>query len=287
VHFTSRISALFATIPSPSSGSISIGPLKFNAYGLMIALGVIAAVVITGRRFVRLGIGKKEDVTTIALWAVPAGVVGGRLYHVLTDWSSFDGRRGDMFKVWEGGLGIWGGITVGVLVGLWRVKKLGIAPLMALTAVAPALAVAQAIGRWGNWFNQELFGKPTDLPWALEVSDMKAISAGYPPGTTFHPTFLYESIGCLLLAGLLLLVERRVALKPGRLFAVYVAGYTAMRFFIEGLRIDRSHEIGGLRWNQWVSAVVFAISIAVLITGRVRPSDSAEAAPASTVNQHE
>ena len=261
--------------------------MTFNAYGLMIALGVIAAVMITGRRFARLGIGTREDVTSIGLWAVPAGVIGGRLYHVLTDWSSFDGRRGDMFKVWEGGLGIWGGIAIGVLVGLWRVKKMGIDPLMALTAVAPALPVAQAIGRWGNWFNQELFGKPTDLPWALEISDMKTIAAGYPQGTTFHPTFLYESIGCLLLAGLLLVIERRVALRPGRLFAAYVAGYTAMRFFIEGLRIDRAHEIAGLRFNQWVSLVVFAISIAILVRGRVRPSDSDGGAPASTVNHHE
>lgn len=292
MRFTSVVADVLSipivgTIPSPSSGSISIGPLKFNAYGLMIALGVVAAVMITGRRFVRLGIGKKEDVTSIALWAVPAGVIGGRLYHVLTDWSSFDGRRGDMFKVWEGGLGIWGGIVVGVLVGLWRVKRMGIAPLMALTAVAPALPVAQAIGRWGNWFNQELFGKPTDLPWALEISDVKTTAAGYPLGTTFHPTFLYESIGCLLLAGLLLLVERRVALRPGRLFAVYVAGYTAMRFFIEGLRIDRSHELAGLRWNQWMSIIIFAISIAVLVTGRARPSDSDDGLPASTVNRHE
>jgi prolipoprotein diacylglyceryl transferase len=261
--------------------------LKFNAYGLMIALAVIAAVMITGRRFERLGIGTRENVTSIAMWAVPAGVLGGRLYHVLTDWGSFDGRRGDMFKVWQGGLGIWGGITVGVLVGLWRVKKMGIAPLLALTAVAPALAVAQAIGRWGNWFNQELFGKPTDLPWALEISDVKTIAAGYPPGTTFHPTFLYESIGCLVLAGVLLIVERKVALRPGRLFAVYVAGYTAMRFFIEGLRIDRAHDVGGLRFNQWTAIVVFAIAVVVLIRGRVAPSDSDGDAPASTVNRHE
>jgi prolipoprotein diacylglyceryl transferase len=282
-----HLASLLASIPSPSSSSISVGPLKFNAYGLVIALGVIAAVVITGRRFVRLGIGKRDDVTAIALWAVPAGVVGGRLYHVLTDWGSFDGRRGDMVKVWEGGLGIWGGITLGVLVGLWRVKKLGIDPLMALTAVAPALPVAQAIGRWGNWFNQELFGRPTDLPWALEISDAKTIAAGYPPGTTFHPTFLYESIGCLLLAVILVLVERRVALRPGRLFALYVAGYTAMRFFIEGLRIDRANEVAGLRFNQWTAILVFAISIAVLVTGRDRRSDTDGGSPASTVNRHE
>lgn len=258
----------------------------------MIALSVIAAVIVTGRRFERLGIGKRDDVTAIALWAVPAGIVGGRLYHVLTDWGSFDGRRGDMVKVWEGGLGIWGGITVGVLVGVWRVKKLGIAPLMALTAVAPALPIAQAIGRWGNWFNQELFGSPTDLPWALEISDGKAMAAGYLPGTTFHPTFLYESIGCLLLAALLIVVERRVALRPGRLFAVYVAGYTAMRFFIEGLRVDRAHDVAGLRLNQWVALVVFTISIVVLVTGRAQPagpgtSDSEDGSPASTVNPHE
>jgi len=281
------LDSLVASLPSPGSGSLDIGPLKLRAYGLMIAIGVIVAVRWAGRRFQVAGIGDADLASGMALWAVPAGVIGARLYHVATDWQRFSDSPGDIIKIWEGGLGIPGGILLGTLVGLWRVKKMGIAPLMALTAVAPALPVAQAIGRWGNWFNQELFGKPTDLPWALEISDVKTIAAGYPPGTTFHPTFLYESIGCLLLAGLLLLVERRVALRPGRLFAVYVAGYTAMRFFIEGLRIDRSHEIAGLRWNQWMSIIVFAISIAVLVTGRARPSNSDDGLPASTVNRHE
>lgn len=268
--------SFLASIPSPSSGSIHLGPLKLNAYGMMIALGVIAAMWLWGRRVEARGVATRDDVSAIAMWAVPAGIIGGRLYHVITDWSRFSGNLVDIFKVWQGGLGIWGGITLGLLVGIWVAKRRGLPVWPLMTCVAPALALAQSIGRWGNWFNQELFGKPTTLPWALRVSDANAIAAGYPAGTTFHPTFLYESVASALLCIALLVLDRRVQMRPGRLFFFYTAGYTAYRFFIEGLRIDPAHHIGGWRLNQWVSLAVFAISVAVIALMRGVPESSVQ-----------
>jgi prolipoprotein diacylglyceryl transferase len=278
------IHALLAAIPSPSSGSVHIGPLRLNAYGLMIALGVIVAVRIAGRRAESRDVATMDEFSSIGMWGVVAGIIGGRAYHVVTSLGSFRGRWVETLYVWHGGLGIWGGIALGVLVGMWKAKQLGRDPLWIVSCAAPAIAVAQAIGRWGNWFNQELFGKPTTLPWALEVSAAKAKAAGYAAGTTFHPTFLYESVGCLLIAWALLRIERRTDPARGRLFLVYVALYTAMRFFIEGLRIDPAHRAGGLRLNQWVSIAVFLAAVTSLIISRRR---SAPAVEASTVNDHE
>lgn len=263
------IRGVLASIPSPSSNAIELGPLKLNAYGLMIALGVILAVRIAGRGLERRNAGTVDDFSAVAMWAVPAGVIGARLYHVVTDWDRFSDSPGDVVKVWQGGLGIWGGIALGVPVGMWAARRRGLDVATVVTVAAPAIAAAQAVGRWGNWFNQELFGKPTDLPWALRVSESKTIAAGFDPGTTFHPTFLYESVWCALLCLVLLAVNKRGLLKPGRVFWLYAAGYTAMRFFIEGLRIDRAHEAGGLRLNQWVSIVVFVVSV-VLFAAQVR-----------------
>jgi prolipoprotein diacylglyceryl transferase len=270
------MTALLSAIPSPSSGTLEIGPLKLNAYGLMIALGVVAAVWLAGRRLEQRGIGKRDDISEMALWAVPAGVIGARLYHVVTDWSRFSDSPGDIVKIWEGGLGIWGGIALGVIVGLWVFKRKGLPIALTLTCVTPALPLAQSIGRWGNWWNQELFGKPTDLPWALEVSSDTAVKAGELPGTTFHPTFLYESIGCLLIAVVLVLIDRRVKLRPGLLFFVYTAMYTFMRFFIEGLRVDPTTEAGGLRLNQWTSIVVFSVSILILVVYSISKGNNSE-----------
>ena len=278
------IHTLFAAIPSPSSGSVHIGPLRLNAYGLMIALGVIVAVRIAGRRAEARGVATTDEFSAIGMWGVVAGIIGGRAYHVVTSLESFRGRWVETLYVWHGGLGIWGGIALGVLVGMWKAKQLGRDPLWIVSCAAPAIAVAQAIGRWGNWFNQELFGKPTTLPWALEVSAAKAKAAGYAAGTTFHPTFLYESIGCLVIAWLLVRIEKRTDPARGCLFLVYVALYTAMRFFIEGLRIDPAHHAGGLRLNQWVSIAVFVAAVTSLIISRRR---SAPAVEASTVNDHE
>jgi prolipoprotein diacylglyceryl transferase len=276
--------SLLAAIPSPSSGTLEIGPINLNAYGLMIALGVVVAVRIAGKRAERINAGTMDDLSSIALWAVPAGVLGGRAYHVLTDYEKFQGNWGDVIKVWQGGLGIWGGITVGVLVGFWRAKKMNLDAWVLVSCSVPGIAVAQAIGRWGNWWNQELFGRPTDLPWALEVSDATALKAGFAEGTTFHPTFLYESIGCLVLAVALIAVEKKLKPARGRLLAWYVAGYTALRFFIEGLRIDEAKEFAGFRLNQWVSIIAFVVALAFIIVDARR---SPQASEASTVLEHE
>ena len=251
------IGAIVASIPSPSSGSISIGPLDLRAYGLMIALGVIAAVWLCGRLLEQKGAGTTDDVSAIAIWGVGAGIIGARLYHVATDWERFEDNLGAIPKIWEGGLGIPGGLLFGVLVGMWQAKRRGIEPLVMLTCAAPAIALAQAIGRWGNWFNQELYGRATDLPWALEIDD-DHLPAGYESGTTFHPTFLYESMWNFALAGFLIWVDRKFRLAPGRLMAVYLMGYGTGRFWIEGLRIDPADEIAGLRFNQWVSLIAIA-----------------------------
>jgi len=271
-------------IPSPSSGSIHLGPLRLNAYGLMIAIGVIAAVRIAGRRAENKGVGTTEDISTFAMWAVPAGVLGGRAYHVLTDYERFQGQWFDAIKIWQGGMGIWGGVTVGVAVGWWCARRRGLDAWWIISCAAPAIAIAQAIGRWGNWFNQELFGRPTTLPWALKVSGNIAEKAGYTAGTTFHPTFLYESVGCVLLAWLLIRLERRVAPARGRLFAWYVAGYTVLRFGTESIRIDASHTVGGMRLNQWVAIGVFAAAVLFLAVDRLRSRETPEA---STVLDHE
>ena len=278
------LSFLLGVIPSPSSGSIHLGPLRLNAYGLMIAIGVIVAVRIAGRRAENKGVGTTEDISSIAMWAVPAGVIGGRAYHVLTDYERFQGQWFDAIKIWQGGLGIWGGVTAGVAVGWWCARRRGLDAWWIISCAAPAIAIAQAIGRWGNWFNQELFGRPTTLPWALEVSGNVAVKAGYTAGTTFHPTFLYESVGCVLLAWLLIRLERRINPARGRLFAWYVAGYTVLRFGTESIRIDTAHHVGGMRLNQWVAIGVFAAAVMFLVVDRLRSRETPEA---STVLDHE
>lgn len=269
------------SIPSPSTGTLNLGPLRLNAYGMMIALGVIAAVWLAGRRVEKRGIGTREDMSSIAMVAVPIGIVGARLYHVITDWSKFSNDKFAIVKIWQGGLGIWGGILFGVVSGLFVARRRGMPIAATLTCIAPALPLAQSIGRWGNWFNQELFGRPTTLPWALRVSDTTAMSAGYKAGTTFHPTFLYESLACALLFIGLLALDKRVPMRDGRLFAVYTAGYTAFRFFIEGLRVDPAHLIGGMRLNQWVALIVFFVSVAVIVAMRGAPEETETALPES------
>lgn len=259
-----------AAIPSPPWDSISLGPLQLRAYGLMIALGVVAAAWIAKRRWAARG-GDPADISAIAVWAVPAGLVGARLYHVATDLHRFRGRWWSVPAIWEGGLGIPGGIAAGVLVGVWvaRRRELAVGPL--LDAVAPALPVAQAIGRLGNWFNQELYGRPTDLPWGLRI-DPEHRPAGLADVATYHPTFLYEALWNLALAALLVWVGRRWDPRPGQLFAGYVAGYAAGRLWVEALRIDPATDVLGIRINIWVSAVVLVVAGAVIVarSGRFR-----------------
>jgi prolipoprotein diacylglyceryl transferase len=270
--------AVVASIPSPSSGALVIGPLSIHAYGLMIALGVIAAVWLTGRRLEASGAGTREDASAMAVWAVTAGVIGARLYHVVTDWSSFQHDLGRIPQIWRGGLGIPGGILFGTLGAMYAFRRRGIPAAVGLSAAAPALPLAQAIGRWGNWWNQELFGKPTTLPWALRIDNDK-IPAPYQFGTTFHPTFLYESLWCLALCGALLLIDRRFKLRPGRLFAMYVVGYATGRFWIEGLRIDPAHTAGGLRLNQWVALFVGLAALVYLVVDWIRHRGVVEPEP--------
>ena len=272
---------LLASIPSPSSGTLSLGPLKIHAYGLMIALGVVAGVWLMGRRFEEKGIGTRDDANAISVWAVIAGVIGARLYHVATDWSKFQPHHlSNIPKIWQGGLGIPGGLLFGIAVGAWMIRKRGIPVARAIDCGAPAVALAQAIGRWGNYFNQELYGRATTLPWALRIDGDH--SPDGRPGT-FHPTFLYESLCTLALAGLLLTIDRRRNLRPGHLVALYIIGYGVIRFFVEGMRIDEAHHVGGLRWNQWVAlAAVIGGGIYLLAT-RNRPLPH-EHAPAPAVD---
>lgn len=255
---------LIAALPSPRSGIIRIGPLQLTAYGLAIAVAVLAALRWATRRWVRRG-GSPEDLSRVAIWAVPAGLIGARIYHVMTDYQRFEGRWWATVAIWQGGLGSWGAIAGGTVVGLWRARQLHLDGRALLDAVAPALALAQAIGRLGNWFNQELFGRPTDLPWGLRI-DVAHRPAGFETFTTFHPAFLYEMLWNLLVViPLVLWVERRGRLPAGALFVVYVAAYTFGRFWIEQLRIDPARLVGGVRINEFVSLGNFMVAVAVLV----------------------
>jgi prolipoprotein diacylglyceryl transferase len=258
---------MLAFIPSPPDNAIHLGPLQLHAYGLMIALGVVAAVWLAGRRLEARGVGTKEDISTIAMWGVPAGIIGARLYHVITDWKSFQGDWLRAFKIWDGGLGIWGGVLLGMTVGLWAARKRGVSTAAGLMAVAPALPLAQAIGRVGNWWNQELFGGPSTLPWALKV-DPNFRPTPYESVATFHPAFLYEGLWNVALCVVILRIDRKRNVGAGKLFAIYVAGYTFIRFFIERLRIDAASKLLGLRVNEWVSGIVFLIALAYILTHR-------------------
>ena len=251
---------LLASIPSPSSGEFDLpGPLpSVHAYGLTLLLAIVAAIWLTSLRWGRRP-GDLDLILRVAVWGVAAGIVGARAYHVLTSWDDVpDPKWKGVFMVWEGGLGIWGGILLGALAGAVVVKRSGGSILMALDAVAPGLLLAQAIGRIGNWWNQELYGKPTDLPWALEIDD--AHNQDYESGTTFHPTFLYEMVWNLVGVLVLIVVSRRWRIKPPALFSLYVAWYTFGRFFEEQLRVDPSTVFWGMRLNAWVSLVLFIAS---------------------------
>lgn len=246
-----------ASIPSPSQGVWYLGPFPLRAYALAILLGIVAAVILTRRRWVERG-GIADDVLEIVFWAVPFGIVGGRIYHVISSPDKYFGAGGHPWKafaIWEGGLGIWGAIALGG-VGAWiGCRRQGVRLPAFADAVAPGLLVAQAIGRLGNWFNQELFGGSTTLPWGLQIDDAH-LPAGYPSGTLFHPTFLYELVWNLAAAAVLIWLDRRFKLGHGRVFALYVMLYTSGRLWIELMRIDPAHTIGGFRLNVWTSIVV-------------------------------
>jgi len=261
---------LLGALPSPSTNSLSIGPLELRAYGLMIALGALTAVAWSRRRQAARG-GDPEDMSTIALWAVPAGLVGSRLYHVATDWRSFQGRWEDVPALWQGGLGIPGGLMAGVAVGVLVARRRGLSMAGAMDVMVPTIPVAQAIGRWGNWFNQEVFGRPTDLPWALEI-DAAHRPLGYSGAATFHPTFLYEGLWNVALAVFLVRIERRGVLRPGYLVGLWVFGYGLGRLWVEALRVDQASLIVGVRVNTWMALAAIVVGAVVTWTGRATRS---------------
>jgi prolipoprotein diacylglyceryl transferase len=260
---------VLASIPSPSSGDIQVGPLELHAYGLMLLLGILAAVWLTGIRWTRRG-GDWDLVLRVAMWGVAGGIIGARAYHVVTSWSEVPDEWWGPFAVWRGGLGVWGGIAGGVLAGAIVVRRSGNSVFEFMNAAAPGLLLAQAIGRWGNYFNQELFGEPTDLPWGLEIDPVRR-PAEFADAETFHPTFLYEFGWNLVGVLVLLLVDRRFRIKPPGLFALYVAWYTFGRTFEELIRIDPSHEYFGFRLNFYVSATLFVLAVIWFVWAQRRP----------------
>jgi prolipoprotein diacylglyceryl transferase len=248
---------MHAYLPSPSSGVVHLGPLPLRAYAGCILLGAVVAVLLGDRRWVARG-GKKGLVADVAATAVPAGLVGARLYHVLTsDQDRYFHHPIEALKIWEGGLGIWGGIAGGALGAWWVLRKHGVPFLPFADALAPCLPIAQAIGRFGNYFNQELYGKRTTLPWGLKIDN------GTDKGV-FHPTFAYEALWDLGVAGLVLWADRRWQLGRGRAFALYVAAYCVGRAWIEALRIDDAHKILGIRLNDFTSAILFVAAVTYL-----------------------
>src|SRR3954451_18553316 len=247
-------------LPSPASNGFHVRPLFFRAYGICYVFAVLGAVVVTTRRWERFG-GDAALVQECALYGFPAGLIGGRLYFVITRWDEVPGAWWGPFAIWKGGLGIWGGIAGGTLAGLWVLRRRGANIPLFMDCVAPGLLVAQAIGRVGNWFNQELFGGATSLPWGLEI-DRDHRPDGYEQFATFHPTFLYEIVWNLSLAGFLVWLGHHRRIRPPGLFALYVAGYSLGRIGEELLRVDPAHHILGLRLNFFVASALAAAGLA-------------------------
>lgn len=264
-NILSNLAPALESIPSPSTSSITLGPFQIHFYAIFIILGIIVGGSIGHFRLKQRG-GKNLEVIDIALWAVPFGIIGGRIVHVLTHAGDYFGPGTDwtsIFRIWEGGLAIYGGLIFGAL-GAWigaRVSKVNF--LAFADAVAPGILVAQAIGRLGNYFNQELFGGPTDLPWGLQIDRTDAIPLGLPADTAFHPTFAYEALLSLLGAAVLIWADRQYLLRNGKLFALYLIWYSGVRYVIEGMRIDPSAIYFGLRTFQWFAILGVAAGIAL------------------------
>ena len=260
--------ALPASIPSPSINSFNIGPLVIHFYALAYLVGIAAAIIITRRRWRAVG-GDPDIVGDVALWSVPAGIIGGRIYFDITTPMDIPHVWYGVFAVWDGGLGIWGGIALATVVGLWRLRRHHVNTALFMDAVAPALLVAQGIGRIGNYFNKELFGRPTSLPWGLEIPYQYRLSGGIPDKylnfSTFQPTFLYELIFDFAWAAVLVWLGhhglRHRKIKPPGLFALYVFGYSAYRIFEESLRIDSSVYFLGLRLNTYIASALAVIGL--------------------------
>jgi prolipoprotein diacylglyceryl transferase len=285
---------LLAYLPSPPQGVWEIGPFPLRAYAICIIIGIIVAIWWGEKRWQARG-GEAGTVLDVAVFAVPFGLVGGRIYHVATDWQKYfgaDGNPMDALKIYQGGLGIWGAVFFGAI-GAWIACRIYKIPLPALgDAVAPPILLAQAIGRLGNYFNQELYGRETDLPWGLEIylrfddsgrlDMMNGVSSG-EVHSIVHPTFLYELIWNVLVVVVLVLIDRRFRIGHGRLFALYVAGYCFGRFFVELMRDDEATQIAGIRINSFTSGLVFLAAVAYVLfatKGRETPEQlSPDAAP--------
>lgn len=267
---------VLANIPSPPQGVWYLGPLPLRGYALSILAAIVIGVLWTKRRYAARG-GNPEIVLDVAIAAIPAGIIGGRIYHVLTDWPKYFGEGANPWaalNITAGGLGIWGAVILGTLAGWAVLKWRGVPAAPMLDAAAPAIILGQAIGRLGNWFNQEIYGRPTDVPWALDIFYRVDDNGEFAPLTgtstgevitSVHPTFLYELLWNLLIFALLILIDRRFRLAQGSIFALYVAGYTLGRFWIELMRDDSATMILGQRVNTWVSAIVFLAAVAVFL----------------------
>lgn len=270
------------SIPSPTVSSVQVGPFTVHFYALCILVGIILATFITAQRMKARGMDAGLAVD-IAIWAVPFGIVGGRLFHVLTHFNDYFGPGQDwvsMFKLWEGGLAIYGALifgAIGAFIGCQvdikplRIRSAGIRFLSFADALVPGILIAQAIGRWGNYFNNELFGAPTDLPWGLEIPQANpAYPLGLPDGLTFHPAFLYESLWSMLGVAVLVFLESKINLRWGRMFASYLMWYSFGRFFIESIRLDPSDVYFGLRTNQWSAVFGFLLGLTLFIVQKYR-----------------
>lgn len=270
---------MLAAIPSPPDPTLDLGPLQLHWYGIMVAIGVWLAIIITGRRYERFG-GDREALEQVLLWAIGIGFLGARAGYVATHLDSFFGPEATLaawqvIAIWEGGLAFFGGIIFGSIAAFVLLRRHDMPVVAFFDAAAVAVPVAQAIGRLGNWFNQELFGTPTDLPWGLRVSEAAAARAGFPDATTFHPTFLYEALLNLAAVGLILWTERRHDWRRGSIFLLYTASYGAIRFFTELLRTDDQIEWFGLgiRNNGWIALLLLVTSVVLLVLRERRDTD--------------
>ena len=277
---------VLAAIPSPSQAVWYLGPVPLRAYALVIMAGIVVAVWLGERRWRERG-GEPGAIMDVAVWAVPFGIVGARIYHVITSPDRYFGPGGDPWlalRIWEGGLGIWGAVALGAVGAVIGCRRLGLQVPLLADAVAPGILLAQGIGRLGNWFNQELFGRPTTLPWGLQIDAMHR-PEGYLRFETFHPTFLYELLWCLAGTVFLLWADRRFRLGHGQVFWLYVACYTLGRFWIEALRIDEAQHIAGMRLNNWVSIAVFLLAVVLFVRSR-RVHPAREIAPRRKARRH-
>jgi prolipoprotein diacylglyceryl transferase len=262
------MNTIFLSIPSPEVSYIDLGPLRIHFYALFILTGIILALLLTESRLKTRGV-ESGVALDVSLWAIPFGILGARFYHVITHPNDYFFEGADLlavFRIWEGGLAIFGALLFGSFGAYLGARQSGIKFISYLDAVAPGVLLAQAVGRWGNYFNNELFGQPTDLPWGLQISsDNPAYPAGLPEGVLFHPTFLYESIWSLVGVAILLQADKRFNLRWGKMFGLYLIYYSIGRVWVEAIRIDPSEIVLGLRINIWSAILGMVVGLAVIL----------------------